>query len=197
MGSPCRDRRRVCEREAADYDQKAKPPDGWLLVSGGREWICAHADGKVLEIAVGTGLNLPHYADEFDSRESNSCPRCWTSPAGALSSWVVWSICGWRRGGARVLTPPSTRWSARCRCIRSRTTAPPGRSEPGASSGERSVAGARTQSSPSGPGLPAAARAGVASVRGRPCPRTARARAPRASRSGRSNAQSSASLSGS
>jgi ubiquinone/menaquinone biosynthesis C-methylase UbiE len=54
--------RRVYEREAANYDQNVKLPER-LLFSGGREWVCAHAEGEVLEIAVGTGLNLPYYAD--------------------------------------------------------------------------------------------------------------------------------------
>jgi ubiquinone/menaquinone biosynthesis C-methylase UbiE len=54
--------RRVYAREAADYDRNVKLPER-LLFSGGREWVCARAEGDVLEIAVGTGLNLPHYPD--------------------------------------------------------------------------------------------------------------------------------------
>lgn len=33
-----------------------------LLFRGGREWVCSQAAGEVLEIAVGTGRNLPHYS---------------------------------------------------------------------------------------------------------------------------------------
>lgn len=32
-----------------------------LQFGGDRQWVCAQAAGEVLEIAVGTGLNLPHY----------------------------------------------------------------------------------------------------------------------------------------
>jgi len=54
--------RRVYEREASNYDRNVKLPER-LLFAGGREWVCARAEGEVLEIAVGTGLNLPHYPD--------------------------------------------------------------------------------------------------------------------------------------
>ncbi|UGY91298.1 class I SAM-dependent methyltransferase [Streptomyces gobiensis] len=32
-----------------------------LLVGNGRSWACSQASGRVLEVAVGTGRNLPHY----------------------------------------------------------------------------------------------------------------------------------------
>jgi ubiquinone/menaquinone biosynthesis C-methylase UbiE len=35
-----------------------------ILFGGGREWVCSQAVGDVLEIAVGTGLNLPFYSRE-------------------------------------------------------------------------------------------------------------------------------------
>ena len=54
--------RRVYEREAGNYDQNVKLPER-LLFAGGREWVCAQAEGEVLEIAVGTGRNLPHYSE--------------------------------------------------------------------------------------------------------------------------------------
>jgi len=48
------------DKGAASYDrQMAFFERIWF--GGGREWLGAHAQGRVLEIAVGTGLNLPHY----------------------------------------------------------------------------------------------------------------------------------------
>ncbi|RSM88483.1 methyltransferase domain-containing protein [Kibdelosporangium aridum] len=32
-----------------------------LMFGGGREWVCSQASGHVLEVAVGTGRNLPFY----------------------------------------------------------------------------------------------------------------------------------------
>jgi ubiquinone/menaquinone biosynthesis C-methylase UbiE len=32
-----------------------------VLFAGGREWVCSQADVNVLEIAIGTGRNLPFY----------------------------------------------------------------------------------------------------------------------------------------
>jgi len=53
--------RRIWDKTAPDFD---KQMDFWerVLFPGAREWACAQADGKVLEIAVGTGRNLNHYA---------------------------------------------------------------------------------------------------------------------------------------
>jgi ubiquinone/menaquinone biosynthesis C-methylase UbiE len=56
--------RRVYEREAGNYDRNVRLPER-LLFAGGREWVCGRAEGDVLEIAVGTGLNLPHYPDDI------------------------------------------------------------------------------------------------------------------------------------
>lgn len=51
----------------AYYDRSASAYDGWMrwndrvMLGCARERICARASGRTLEIAVGTGLNLPLY----------------------------------------------------------------------------------------------------------------------------------------
>ncbi len=56
-----RDRwRRNWDRGAASYDPPMRLLDR-VLFRDTREWLCRRATGDVLEVAVGTGLNLPHY----------------------------------------------------------------------------------------------------------------------------------------
>ncbi len=48
------------ERFAPRYD-RAMGFSERLLFGDGREWVCSRARGEVLEIAAGTGRNLPYY----------------------------------------------------------------------------------------------------------------------------------------
>ena len=51
---------RYWDRKSKSYD----PEMGFFdrrLFKDSREWVCRQADGDVLEVAIGTGLNLPHY----------------------------------------------------------------------------------------------------------------------------------------
>jgi ubiquinone/menaquinone biosynthesis C-methylase UbiE len=53
--------RRFYEKDAHKFDREMRFFDR-LLFAGGREWVCAQASGDVLEIGIGTGRNLSHYA---------------------------------------------------------------------------------------------------------------------------------------
>ena len=58
---------RETERVRDLFDKSAASYDGWmrpfdrLLLGDGRKGICSRARGRTLELAVGTGLNLPFY----------------------------------------------------------------------------------------------------------------------------------------
>lgn len=52
--------RRYWDKEAATYDKQMQFFER-LLSPDGRTWVCGQASGKTLEVAVGTGLNLPFY----------------------------------------------------------------------------------------------------------------------------------------
>jgi ubiquinone/menaquinone biosynthesis C-methylase UbiE len=52
--------RRIQDKEAARYDRQMGFCDR-ILFAGGREWACSQVTGEVLELALGTGRNLPYY----------------------------------------------------------------------------------------------------------------------------------------
>ena len=51
---------RAWEKTAAGYDKQIAFFEK-IWFGGGREWLGARAEGRVLEVAIGTGLNLPQY----------------------------------------------------------------------------------------------------------------------------------------
>jgi len=61
--NPTAKARRVWDGYAARYDRAIRPLERFQF-GGGREWVCSRARGEVLEVAVGTGLNLPFYSDD-------------------------------------------------------------------------------------------------------------------------------------
>jgi ubiquinone/menaquinone biosynthesis C-methylase UbiE len=52
--------RKIQDKHADGYDRQMNFFDR-VLFGGGREWACAQVQGDVLEIAVGSGRNLPFY----------------------------------------------------------------------------------------------------------------------------------------
>lgn len=57
--------RRYWEKQSASYDQRMRFFDR-ALAGDSRAWVCAQATGQTLEVAVGTGLNLPFYPSEIE-----------------------------------------------------------------------------------------------------------------------------------
>jgi ubiquinone/menaquinone biosynthesis C-methylase UbiE len=53
------------DRHAGGYDRQMGFMDR-ILFGDTRQWICAQAQGRVLEVAIGTGLNLPHYPGDVE-----------------------------------------------------------------------------------------------------------------------------------
>lgn len=52
--------KRVWDKNAPSYDRQIAFLER-IQFHGGREWLGDRARGQVLEVAIGTGLNLPHY----------------------------------------------------------------------------------------------------------------------------------------
>lgn len=65
--------RRFWDRQAATYDQRIAPVERRFFADS-RRWVCARADGDVLEVAIGTGLNLPLYPEAVRLTGVDSSP---------------------------------------------------------------------------------------------------------------------------
>ncbi|MEU4164230.1 methyltransferase domain-containing protein [Actinoplanes sp. NPDC026670] len=52
--------RRVWDKAASSYDRQIALPERFWF-GGGREWLGARVEGRVLDVGVGTGRNLPHF----------------------------------------------------------------------------------------------------------------------------------------
>jgi ubiquinone/menaquinone biosynthesis C-methylase UbiE len=58
--TPAAKQKRVWDKSAPSYDRQIAFFEK-VQFGGGREWLCERAHGRVLEVAIGTGRNLPHY----------------------------------------------------------------------------------------------------------------------------------------
>jgi ubiquinone/menaquinone biosynthesis C-methylase UbiE len=54
--------RRYWDKHARNYDKQIAFWERRLFADG-RQWVCAQATGEVLEVAIGTGRNLPYYPE--------------------------------------------------------------------------------------------------------------------------------------
>lgn len=67
-------RRRHWDRHSRSYDKQMGFMDRRFF-GDTRKWVCSHAQGKVLEVAIGTGLNLDWYPDEVRLTGIDLSPR--------------------------------------------------------------------------------------------------------------------------
>lgn len=56
--------RRYWDRNSRGYDRQMRLLDR-VLFGDTRHWVCSQATGRVLEVAIGTGLNLEHYRNDI------------------------------------------------------------------------------------------------------------------------------------
>src|SRR5215472_17779035 len=52
--------RRYWDKESTSFDKQMQFFER-LFAPDSRAWVCRQAAGETLEVAIGTGLNLPHY----------------------------------------------------------------------------------------------------------------------------------------
>src|SRR6266545_3345371 len=55
-------RKRALNKQATRYDKQIGWWERHLFGQDNRAWACSRADGDVLDVAIGTGLNLPFYS---------------------------------------------------------------------------------------------------------------------------------------
>jgi ubiquinone/menaquinone biosynthesis C-methylase UbiE len=63
------------DRERRRWDRRAGLAPERLTLASSRQWICSRAAGRVLEIGVGTGLNLHHYPDHIELTAVDTNPQ--------------------------------------------------------------------------------------------------------------------------
>lgn len=86
MGTPQERQRRLWDQSAARYDQMVAPLERRFMAAS-RRWVGERAVGEVLEVAAGTGLNLPYLpADITFTGTDISAPMLDAARAKALAT---------------------------------------------------------------------------------------------------------------
>ena len=96
--------RRVWDKRAATYDRMMGFMER-LFFSDGRTWVCAQADGDVLEVAVGTGRNLQHYPDQVRLTGVELSPKMLA--IARRRAWELGRQIDLRQGDAHALPFPN------------------------------------------------------------------------------------------
>jgi hypothetical protein len=84
--------RRHWDKHAGSYDRQMAFFDR-VLFGDRRAWVCSQTTGDVLEVAIGSGRNLPLYPEGIRLTASTSASRCCSSPGAAPRSWAARSTC--------------------------------------------------------------------------------------------------------
>lgn len=79
--------RRQWDRMAPRYDRDMRRLETLLFGRDTRAQVSAQASGDVLEVAIGTGLNLPHYPPGVRLTGWTSARSCSPSPASVPGPW--------------------------------------------------------------------------------------------------------------
>ncbi|MDG4787386.1 class I SAM-dependent methyltransferase [Micromonospora sp. WMMD1102] len=97
--------RRAWDRRAASYDRAGDRMER-LTIGDSREWICARARGRTLEVAVGTGRNISRYDDDVELVGIDLSPNMLT--AARHRAAVLGRRVEFREGVAERLPFPDT-----------------------------------------------------------------------------------------
>ena len=101
--------RRQYDRTAGRYDDLIGFAER-VLFGGGREWVCSRARGEVLEIAAGTGRNIPFYAEDVKLTAIELSPAMLEIARGRAET--LGREADLRVGDAQVLPFPDARFDA-------------------------------------------------------------------------------------
>src|SRR6266852_3910832 len=74
--------RRYWDKQSSSYDREMAFLER-VLFEDRRAWVCSQTSGDILEVAIGTGRNLPSIQRRSVSPAWSSVQLCWTSRVSA------------------------------------------------------------------------------------------------------------------